>query len=78
MSIIYVQHIKHAKLLIVPFPVTMNKSTTLFELIHTDIWGPTSFLSHTGHFYYVHVLDDSSKYSWFYVMNSCSDILRVF
>lgn len=29
----------------------MNKSTQLFELIHTNIWGPAPIISHSGHRY---------------------------
>lgn len=56
----------------------MNKSTFHLQLVHTDIWGPTSIVSHIGHCYYVHFLDDYNKFSWYLVMKSQAYILQIF
>lgn len=61
-----------------PFSSTTNKSTFPFELIHIDIQGPALVLSHSGHSYYIHFLDDFSKFSWFFVMKSRADALKIF
>lgn len=56
----------------------MNKSTDLFELIHNNVWGPILVLSHSVHKYYIHFLDDYTKFSWYFVLKSRSNILQVF
>nr|XP_029122648.1 uncharacterized protein LOC105052420 isoform X1 [Elaeis guineensis] len=60
------------------FPPTMNKSSILFELVHTGIWGLAPITSYSGHLYYIHFFDDYSKYSWFFVMKNHSDVTQIF
>ncbi len=52
----------------------MNKSVSPLDLIHTDIWGPAPVLSSLGYSYYIHFLDDFSKFSWFFVMKSRANL----
>ena len=77
----YVQHVCSAyqkgKIINCSFPFTLNKSITLFELIHTDVWGLASILSHYRYRYYVHFLDDYSKFSRFYVIKNHFDTVCI-
>ena len=50
----------------------------LFKLVHTDILGLAPITSHSDHLYYIHFLDDYSKYSWFFVMKNHYDVTRIF
>lgn len=61
-----------------PFPLTMNKSIAPFNLIHTDIWGPSPISSHSGYSYYIHFIDDYSKCSWFFGLKSRSELPNKF
>lgn len=56
----------------------MNKCTSLFDLFHTDIWGYAPILFDTSHTYYIHFIDDFSKYSKFFVMKRCYDVTYIF
>lgn len=61
-----------------PFKISMSRATTVLELIHTDLWGPTLIMSHTNAKYYIHFLDDYSRHLWFFPLKSKSDALAAF
>jgi hypothetical protein len=43
-----------------PFPHSVTVSTSIFDLIHCDIWGPFSVGSRNGHHYFLTIVDDYS------------------
>ncbi|XP_038902267.1 probable serine/threonine-protein kinase roco9 [Benincasa hispida] len=45
------------------FPNSNSRVSTLFDLIHTDLWGPAPLLSTDGYKYYVIFVDDHSRYT---------------
>ncbi|CAJ2634040.1 unnamed protein product [Trifolium pratense] len=49
------------------FSSSLNKASHCFELIHFDIWGPINTSSIHGHFDFLTVVDDYSRYSWLIV-----------
>ena len=61
----------------VPFKVSFNKSTIPFSCVHTDVWGPFSTASASGHKYFVSFIDDCTRVSWVYLMKSKSDVLHI-
>ena len=42
----------------IPFPTRTFISTRPFELVHSDVWGPSPVLSKGGYSYYVTFIDD--------------------
>lgn len=50
---------------------------SLFELVHTDVWGPCIVPPNMGFRYFVTFVDDYSKSTWRYLMKS-RDCLRYF
>jgi hypothetical protein len=48
---------KHTRL---PFGLSSYKSKILFELIHSDVWGPAQIESINGYRYFVSFIDDFS------------------
>ncbi|KAL2933792.1 Retrovirus-related Pol polyprotein from transposon TNT 1-94 [Bienertia sinuspersici] len=50
------------------FPLSNNKATDLFELIHCDIWGPYDVESSNGSHYFLTIVDDYSRATWVYLM----------
>ena len=40
----------------------------LLEMVHTDIWGPSSVSSHGGSKFYVTFIDDFSRKIWVYFL----------
>lgn len=45
-----------------PFPLSNSRATSLFDLVHTDLWGPAPLASSEGYRYYIHFLDDYSRF----------------
>ena len=53
-------------------------SNSIFELIHSDVWGPSPVASISGSRYFVVFIDDYSRYSWIFSMKSRSKILPIY
>uniref|UniRef100_A0A7N2LG47 Integrase catalytic domain-containing protein n=1 Tax=Quercus lobata TaxID=97700 RepID=A0A7N2LG47_QUELO len=48
------------------------------ELVHTDLWGPSSVASLGGSRYYITFIDDSSRKVWVYFLKNKSDVFETF
>ncbi|GJT15050.1 retrovirus-related pol polyprotein from transposon TNT 1-94 [Tanacetum coccineum] len=48
------------------------------ELVHTDVYGPTSVASIGGSRYYVTFIDDSSRKVWVYFLNNKFEVFNTF
>ena len=53
-------------------------SNSIFELIHSDVWGPFPVASIGGSRYFVVFIDDYSYCSWIFPMKSRSEILPIY
>lgn len=53
-------------------------SIDILDLIHFDIWGPSSVSSIGGPWYFVVFVDDYSWYSWIFHMKHHSELLQVY
>ena len=53
-------------------------SNSIFELIHSNFWGPSLVASIGGSRYFVIFIDDYSRYSWIFPMKSRSEILPIY
>ncbi|KAJ0962959.1 hypothetical protein J5N97_028081 [Dioscorea zingiberensis] len=60
-----------------PYSTSTHMSSSPLELVFSDVWGPASH-SVGGYKYYVSFIDDFSKFTWLYLLNSKSDVERVF
>ena len=61
-----------------PFNTSESISIDIFDLIHSDVWGPT-FVSSIGRSrYFVVFVDDYSLYSWIFNMKHHSELLQVY
>ena len=59
-----------AKSHLLPFNTSIHHTTSPFELIHSDVWGPASSKSLSDNFYYVIFVDDVSRFTWVYFFNT--------
>ena len=50
-------------------------STTPFDLIHCDVWGPARTPSISGHLYYIVFVDDYTRVSWVYLLHDRTQVL---
>ncbi|GJW18360.1 integrase [Tanacetum coccineum] len=69
---------KLAKFSAQPFSNSISSSTTRFDLVHFDVWGPALVSTKGGSRYYVSSIDDFTRYTWVYLMKRRSDFLTVF
>lgn len=61
-----------------PFVKSNNHAVHPFDIIHSDVWGPSRVGSLSGKYYYVVFIDDWSRYSWIYFLRQKSEVLQVF
>ena len=61
-----------------PFNTSESISTVIFDLIHSDVWGPSSVFSICGFRYFVVFVDDYSRYSWIFHIKHHSELLQVY
>ena len=61
-----------------PFNTSESISTDIFDLIHSDVWEPSSVSSIGGSQYFVIFVDDYSRYSWIFNMKHRSELLQAY
>ena len=61
-----------------PFNSSESISTDIFDLIHSDVCGPSPVSSIGGSRYFVVFVDDYSRYSWIFHMKYRSELLQVY
>ena len=61
-----------------PFVKSDSHSKFPLDLIHTDLWGPSPIQSNGGHRYYVHFIDDYSRYTWLFLLKHKFDVFTIF
>ena len=67
---------KHTR---VSFPKLLDPRTkSHFELVHTDVWGPSRFASTLGFHYFVTFIDDYSRFTWLFLMKTRADLISIF
>ncbi|PON32720.1 LOW QUALITY PROTEIN: Ribonuclease H-like domain containing protein [Parasponia andersonii] len=49
-------------------------ASTPFDLMHYHIWGPYHVSSHSGHQYFVTLIDDYSRFTWIFLLKDKSDV----
>ena len=61
-----------------PFNSSESISTDIFDLIHSNVWGPSLVSSIGGSRYFVVFVDNYSCYSWIFHMKHSSELLQVY
>ena len=60
------------------FQYSESISTNIFDIIHSNVWGPSFISSIDGSRYFVVFVDDYSHYSWIFHMKHRSELLQVY
>jgi len=59
------------------FMLSSSKANKMFDLVHSDVWGPI-IESFDGYKYFVSFVDDFSHVTWIYLLKSKSEVVYVF
>ena len=63
----------------VPFPKRLDQRTkSPFELVHTDVWGPSQIESTLWFWYFVTFIDDYSCCTWLFLMKTRAELFSIF
>ncbi|KAE8672369.1 hypothetical protein F3Y22_tig00111843pilonHSYRG00119 [Hibiscus syriacus] len=57
------------------FPLSCTRSSIPFELIHIDLWGPYRISTHSGHRYFLTIVDDCTRMTWVYLLRVKTDTI---
>jgi len=57
------------------FPLSDYQASSIFYLIHYDIWGPYRTSSSCGGSYFLTITDDYSRAIWIYLMKEKTEVL---
>jgi hypothetical protein len=55
-----------------------HTSTTPFQIIHSDVWGPAPMLSSMGHHFFMLFIDDFTHFTWIYFLKYKSDVYEIY
>ena len=69
---------KLAKFSALPFNKSISFSSSPFDLVHSDVWGPSPVSTKVGARYYVSFTDDHTRYCWIYLMKHRSEFFDVY
>jgi len=69
---------KIGKSKILPFSLYANRASHCFDLIHSNVWGPSPGESYEKFKYYVTFIHDYSRFTWVYCLHSKSEVSRIF
>ncbi|KAI3681339.1 hypothetical protein L6452_36130 [Arctium lappa] len=60
------------------FETNEFNSTSSFDLIHSDVWGPAPHPSMGGARYFVIFIDDHTRFTWIYLMKHRSELPKIY
>jgi hypothetical protein len=66
------------KLSRVPLVSVEHRSSTPFEIVYSDVWGPAPVLSTLGYRYMLLFVDDFTRFSWIYLIKQKTDVYPMF
>ncbi|CAL8167744.1 unnamed protein product [Prunus armeniaca] len=62
----------------VSYPPSCNKRLMPFDLVHSDVWGPSPVSTALGVRWFVLFVDDCTRMMWLYGMKNKSDVVEIF
>ncbi|CAL1358011.1 unnamed protein product [Linum trigynum] len=70
-------HCIQAKLSHQSFTASTTVYSDPFDLVHTDLWGPSPVTSRVGFRYFALFVDHATRFAWVYFLRHKSDLLKV-
>lgn len=77
-SVFNVIHVNMPNTIVTLILLSMNKSTTSFEIVHYDVWGPAPIDFLVKYHYLVTFVDDHSRCTWVYLLKPKGDVFSIF
>ncbi|KAI5340660.1 hypothetical protein L3X38_019934 [Prunus dulcis] len=62
----------------VSFPLSMNKSTVPFAIVHSDVWGPAPVSTFSGARWLVTFIDDCTRMTWISFLKTKGEVCTTF
>ena len=61
-----------------PFNKNFSHALSPFDLIHSDVWGPSPITTQGGSCYFIIFVDDFSRYTWIYLFKNRSELYHIY
>ena len=61
-----------------PFNNSVSHALSSFDLIHSDVWGPSPVSTSNGSRYFVIFVDDFSRYTWIYLFKNRYELYQIY
>ena len=61
-----------------PFNNIVSHALPPFDLIHSDVWGPSPITTQGGSRYFVIFVDDFSRYNWIHLFKNRSELYQIY
>ena len=69
---------KLEKFLALPFNRSVYVPSSPFDLIYSDVWGPSPVPTKGGSRYYVSFINDRALYCWIYLIKHCFEFFEIY
>ena len=66
------------KQIVLPFNNSVSHALSSFDLIHSDVWGPSPISTPRGSCYFVIFVDEFSRYTWIYLFKNHSELYQIY
>jgi transposase InsO family protein len=60
------------------YHLSTNKCLHPFDLVHTDVWGPSPIVSKSGYRWFVLFTDDCTRMTWLYLLKTKDEVSNIF
>jgi hypothetical protein len=67
-----------AKAHVLPFHSSLSIATSPLYVVHSNLWGPSPIVYKNEFCYYVHIVEEFSKFSWIYFIRTKDELVDVF
>ena len=63
---------------VLPFNKSVSHTLSPFDLIPSDVWGPSPITTQGGSRYFVIFVDDFSRYTWIYLFKNHYELYQIY